>query len=740
MSHEIAPKRSNSTASVFVFVLSIFASAFLIFLVQPMVGKRILPWFGGTAAVWMVCLAFYQTALFLGYAYAHLLIRFASPSLQLMIHASLVGLALIVMPVLPGDSWRPEGVTTPVSDIVTMLSANVAVPFLVLASTGPLVQAWFARLHPTRSPYPLYAVSNGGSLLALLAYPVLLEPRLGLSKTGDLWSVAFGITALLVLICCTLAWRRATDSSPVMTAIDLHDESQPLGGMRVALWLLLSASAVMVLMGVTNRLCRDVASVPFLWILPLAIYLLTLILSFGSERVFQRWLYIGVGLIALTATLGERLWMDWAWAEPLHEILRVSLPMQIVAYGLLLLCVGMLMHGELYRLRPPPHSLTAFYLAVAGGGALGGLFVGLVAPSIFNDYHELAVGLAFAWILIPLTLIYERVNDGVPIGMRWPGALSSLPALVVVIFSLRIAPPQVIHQERTFFGTVHVADLPAASGTNRNLYHGQTLHGVQILGPFGLRTPTAYFGRASPIGLLLDSRKPNEGRRVGVIGLGAGTLASYGRKGDLFRFYEIDPAVVRIASKGGLFRFLESSRAETETVVGDGRLALVHERSENVEQDFEILILDAFSSDSVPVHLLTREALRSYMAALAPDGIIAMHVSNQHLDLMEQVARQGGDSGFGALMLMNDPMPKLRTWQSQWVFLSPAHAPLDEFADRIRDAWNDLGLPESGLALETSLPSDNSSAPVWTDDYSDLVSVVIFQRPDSSAPDDRAEG
>ena len=362
------------------------------------------------------------------------------------------------------------------------------------------------------------------------------------------------------------------------------------------------------------------------------------------------------------------------------------------------------------------------------GGALGGLFVGLAAPLIFTEYHELAVGLAVAWLLVPLTLIYERVAMGTAIGMRWPGALMSLPALFLVAASVRIAPAQLIHQERTFFGVVHVAELATQTIRERRLYHGRTLHGVELAGPFGPRTPTAYFGRAAPIGLLLDSREVDEGKRVGIIGLGAGTLAAYGREGDLFRFYEIDPAVVRIAAKGGLFRFLEFSKAKIETVVGDGRLALVHERARGVEQNFDILILDAFSSDSVPVHLLTREALEAYQAALGPDGMIVMHVSNQHLQLMPQVARQGADAGFSALGLVNNPSPKHRSTASQWVFLLHGQNSIHAFADRIRDQWKRLGLRPSDLEVQITMPGDNPSIPVWTDDYSDLASVVILER------------
>ena len=735
MQDESSPAPSWSGASVPIFVVSIFASAFLIFLVQPMVGKRILPWFGGTAAVWMVCLAFYQTALFLGYAYAHLLIRWATPARQLLIHSILVAIALLLMPVLPGDHWKPAGVSSPISDIVSMLMANVAIPFLILASTGPLVQAWFARLHPTRSPYPLYAVSNGGSFLALLAYPILLEPRLGLATTGNLWSFAFGATTLLVLTCAFLTWRGGPRPVAAVASdgVDKEAGAAPPGGMRVLLWLLLSAGAVMVLMGVTNRLCRDVASVPFLWIVPLSIYLLTLILSFASERVFQRGILIAVGLVSLLATLGQSLWRGWEFAQPLVALLSASLPAQITAYGLLLFAMGMLMHGELYRLRPAPSHLTSFYLMVAGGGALGGLFVGLVAPSIFDEYHELAVGLAMSWLLIPLTLAYERSASGIESRGRLAGALLAIPALFVVAQSVRIAPAEVIYQERTFFGTVHVADVTFGGEPQRRLYHGQTLHGLQLAGPYGARTPTEYFGRATPIGLLLNSRPRGQESRVGIIGLGAGTLASYGREGDLFRFYEIDPIVVEIASEGGLFRFLESSRAEIETVIGDGRLALEQEPLAGVEQDFDILILDAFSSDSVPVHLLTREAFATYRAALEPDGLIMLHLSNRHLELLPLAARQGTDSGFGVLLVTNQVAPKHRSAPSQWALLVPETRSLDEVTERMRGSWAKLGLPPLRLEIEVKRASDgvDDALAVWTDDYSDLASIVIL--PESGA-------
>ena len=455
---------THDAAGRAIFVFSVFASAFLIFLVQPMVGKRILPWFGGAPAVWTLCLAFYQSTLFLGYAYAHLLIRFAPPRGQLAIHAIVVVAALLALPVLPGDGWRPTGASSPNADILAMLSVNVALPFLVLAATGPLVQVWFACRHPGRSPYPLYAVSNAGSLLALLAYPLLFEPRLGLSDTGDLWSLAFGVTAAGVLACAALARRVPPDSRDSRVGGD-DEGGERLGAGRVALWLLLSACAVVLLMGVTNELCLDVASVPFLWILPLAAYLLTLILCFASERSTPRLPYLVLGLVTLAGVVGQPLWLPWV-APPTRAVFTSPFS-QIVGFCLLLFSVAMMLHAELYRLRPPPRALTAFYLCVAGGGALGGLFVGILAPVLFDEYYELELGLVLAWLLVPVSCAYDPARRPPVVAARWRSAVAGALALALIAYvnaPTGSSSRGVQYRGRTFFGVLRVRDR----GTERS--------------------------------------------------------------------------------------------------------------------------------------------------------------------------------------------------------------------------------------------------------------------------------
>jgi len=708
-----------------VFVFAVFASAFLIFLVQPMVGKRILPWFGGAPAVWTLCLAFYQSTLFLGYAYAHLLVRFAPPPGQLAVHAIVVVAALAALPVLPGDRWRPTGASSPNADILAMLGVNVALPFLVLAATGPLVQVWFARRSPGRSPYPLYAVSNAGSLLALVAYPLLFEPRLGLADTGDLWSLAFAATAAAVLACAALAWRAAQGSRESRVAEEGEGGERP-GVARVVLWLLLSACAVVLLMGVTNKLCLDVASVPFLWILPLAAYLLTLILCFASERPIRRLPYLVLGLVTLVVIIGQPLWLPWV-EKPVRGFFSSAFT-QIVGFCLLLFSVGMMLHAELYRLRPPPRSLTAFYLCVAGGGALGGLFVGILAPVLFDGYYELELGLALAWLLIPVSGAFDPGSGPRGGASRWRPALVS--ALAVALIAYVSAPAGSASRDlqyggRTFFGVLRIRDWgDEQHPPQRHLASGNTLHGVQFLVPGGGQRPSAYFGHATAIGLVMAARPVEEATRMGVIGLGAGTLAAYGREGDLVRFYEIDPAVVRIARDDGYFDFLSESRAEVEIVVGDARLSLAREQAQGIVQDFDILVLDAFSSDAIPVHLLTREAFRLYVDALAPGGLLAVHVTNRYLDLMSQVARQGLEAGLEALQAQTSGAPLYQSMGARWVLLS-------RDTDRIRDLaafmprhHEALGVPAAKLDVKRPTRSQLRQIPAWTDDYSDVFGLM----------------
>ncbi len=706
------------------FAVAIFASAFLIFLVQPMVGKRILPWFGGAPAVWALCLAFYQVTLFFGYAYAHVLVRFIGPSRQLAVHALVFGGALLALPVLPATTSAPEAASEPSASILSVLARSVALPFLALAATGPLVQAWFARRYPARSPYPLYAVSNAGSLLALICYPILIEPRLSLSLTGDLWSWAFAMTAFVVLSCAALARRQADRAPSGATPLVGGLLSRPLD---LALWCLLSGSAVALLMGVTNTLCLDLASVPFLWVLPLGVYLTSFILCFGSERVYRTAPYLSIAAFAFAVCYGKSYWAPWL-PEPLVPM-GDSAVVLISSYCLLLFATCMLMHGELYRLRPPARSLTIFYLWVSGGGALGGLFVGLAAPLLFDNYYELPLGLGLAQLLLLVASWHAPggwLRRGAP---RWRWTLVAPASVALLAISgKRIFEESdgLLLEERSFFGVVRV--LRAGNGPNEQwqLHNGSTLHGLQFQQPPFRKAPSTYYGMATGIGALLLQGDPQIPRRVGVVGLGAGTLAAYGRPGDLFRFYEIDPVVIRLAGDGGPFTFLSDSEAEIEIVPGDARLSLAAEQARGVVQDFDLLVIDAFSSDSIPVHLLTREAFAIYVDSLAETGLLAFHLSNRHFELKPLVLLLGGSAGMDGLRIESRQLPQLRSMRALWVFLGRDPARLESLGTFALSRSKRLEYPPPQVELWRGVRT-SSETELWTDDYSDLFGVLKLQ-------------
>ena len=493
----------------------------------------------------------------------------------------------------------------------------------------------------------------------------------------------------------------------------------------VALWFLLAGCAVVVLMGVTNHLCLDVASAPFLWILPLATYLMTFILCFSSKRLYWRAPFVAFTALAAGLTMGRSVWLPWlpTWIGDVYSLA----PGQIVSHCILLFGVCMIMHGEIYRLRPPPRALTVFYLCVSAGGALGGLFVGIAAPLLFSGYYELALGLSLAWLLLLFACAHDpssALRASAPRG-RW-GVVGSLTlvGLVYMGWTHTSTPDFVRHQERNFFGVLRVTEHGTKPQNHlRRLWNGTTLHGVQLQSRTLRELPTSYFGRATAIGMVMALRGEDALHRVGVIGLGVGTLAAYGREGDLFRFYEIDPAVVRIAG-GEYFDYLRRSLARIEMVDGDARLSLALEQADGVEQDFDILVLDAFSSDAIPIHLLTREVFVHYADALADDGLLAVHVSNRYFDLMHLVARQGMDVGMESLQVYTIDAPQYQSKTSKWVLLSRDTQRIAELASSLGRKHRSMGLDPGGIQLVRSNPGFLTHLRVWTDDFSDVLSVL----------------
>jgi SAM-dependent methyltransferase len=682
---------------VILFALTIFLGAFLLFQVQPMMAKFILPWFGGGPGVWTVCLLFFQACLLGGYAYAHALSRFFSRRTQVMTHVVLLVAALFFLPIVPGAHWEPQTDGNPTGRILLLLTVCLGLPYLMLSSTGPLLQAWFSQCRPGVTPYRLYALSNAGSLLALISYPFVFEPALTRRAQAGIWAWSFGAFVLLCGGCAWLLWRTAPAEKKPEASRQEAGDRPPTAAVK-AWWFALPACGSVLLLATTNKLCLDVPSIPFLWVLPLSLYLLTFIICFDRPAWYAQKIF----LLLLVPLL---VWFCYA----LFHGYAVSLWWQIVIYGSTLFVGCMVCHGEAYRLRPAPRFLTSFYLFVAAGGAAGGVFVGIISPLIFSSYAELSWGY---WLLTALILgIFLR--DKTEIRWRnerwplWPAGSACVIAFgAALLVQAHRGERDVFSITRNFYGVLRVVEGNPASPLHAyKLNNGGITHGLQFVSPSLANLATTYYNEPSGVGLALNNFSRQTNRCVGVVGLGSGTLAAYGRAGDRIRFYEINPEVRRLAQTG--FSFLKNSAAQVEVVPGDARLSLEREES----QHFDVLILDAFSSDAIPVHLLTQEAFETYFRHLKPDGVIAVHISNRHLDLLPVTI---GVAKHFRLMMRDiewDELP--RPWwfsNSKWVLLS-------------RNQPFMLSQPLATHA--TFIPETEArKAVLWTDDYASLFNII----------------
>jgi hypothetical protein len=767
------------------FALTIFLSAFLLFQVQLIVGKQLLPWFGGTPAVWNTCLVFFQLLLLAGYAYAHAVTERLKARTLSRTHIAVMAISVVVLivlatrwrsPIFPSNTWRPQNPSFPTWGIVLLLSASVGLPFFLLSTTGPLVQAWFSRSCPQESPYHLYALSNLGSLLGLLTYPFLFEPNLSLRNQGWVWTVGYVVFVLACAACAVLFARASAGATAAETPTvarggsDDSADERPTGVQRL-LWVGLAACGSVMLLSVTNLISQEIAVVPFLWALPLSIYLLSFVVSFHEKQVYRRGIF--QVLFAVTAVWGGVLFL-------MGEHVKVLT--QICGFGSLLFAACMVYHGELAQLKPKPRQLTSFYLHIASGGALGSVLVGLIAPHVFPAIWEFqlglwASGLLVAWVLwrdkgswlhdhprwlaplvavgaaavadyigVPTTILHIKplyfhifvgalaaltlgtIVTGLKLPARHPLTLRvvvlcgwCLFGMLFVIQAQRQESRSVL-LTRNFYGTLRVTyDEPIAERHALVLRHGVTLHGAQVQAARQRRFPTTYYGVSSGIGLLLRNH-PNRSQtdaearrlRVGVVGLGVGTLATYGQPGDFFRFYEMNPEVVRLAKgPGALFTYLNDSPAQTDVVIGDGRVSLDQELAggdaQKDAQKFDVLVVDAFSSDSIPLHLLTREAMEIYVRHLRnPQSVLAFHVSNRSLDL-RPVLLGLAESQHLHLVRVLVPTPQFQEeTPSDWVLMAADPAILQ--------------IP--ALAQKATPVHLDRPAPLWTDDYSNLLQVL----------------
>ncbi|MDA1016613.1 MAG: fused MFS/spermidine synthase, partial [Planctomycetota bacterium] len=597
------------------FATAIFISAFLVFQVQPIISKAILPWFGGSPAVWTTCMLFFQLLLFAGYSYAHVLTRFASQRWQGVVHFTLLLFALFVLPMMPSADWKPHGGEDPTPAILLILLANVGLPYFLLSSTGPLLQAWFANRVPDRSPYRLYALSNVGSLAALISYPFVVEPALSTSSQGQVWSLMF---CLFATVCGYLA---ATQFGTVTNSNGSRDNDAPLDSVQqpartqYLVWLALPAFASMTLLATTNHVCQDIAVIPFLWIVPLSLYLLTFIICFDREAWYSRRWCAGLGVLSLLvihgAAFGGIIW---------------SMPIELLVYFTTMFLTCMVCHGELARNKPATRYLTAFYLMSSAGGAIGGLTIGLACPWVFSTYLEMQICMLAAAVIMSGVFLFDAQATWLgnsPI-RRAIGVLGYAFVFVVVAFiEFGGGNDAIVKSMRNFYGVLQISESPWGT----SLIHGRILHGFQFRHPRLQKLPTTYYGEESGVGLALRHLRDGQTKRVGAVGLGVGTIAAYSKPGDYFRFYEINPTVLQLAHDQ--FSFLKNSQAETEVILGDARISMERETS----QRLDVLVLDAFSGDSIPTHLLTKEAFDVYLRHLNADGVIAVHISNKHVDL-----------------------------------------------------------------------------------------------------------
>ncbi|MHC4887153.1 MAG: fused MFS/spermidine synthase [Planctomycetota bacterium] len=678
---------------------TILLGAFLLFSVQPLIARAILPWFGGTTGVWSTCMLFFQVLLLGGYAYAHGLNRWVGQRAQGVIHLLLLLASLLVLPIIPDPDLQPRAGDTPVLQILLVLLLTIGLPYLLVTATGPLLQAWFTHELPGRSPYRLFALSNLGSLFALVSYPTLFEPWLRQEAQAFTWSWGYGG---FVLLCLLTAWRRTRNCDEVkqdvpMGSVPSTQPSKPL----LVFWIALAAVPSTLLLAVTNQVCQEVAVVPFLWVIPLGLYLLTFILCFEFPGFYRRGIVYPLLLVFMILA-----------TKCLYVGVRISIDYQLVGYFGVLFLACLCCHGELCVRKPHPRFLTLYYLCLAIGGAVGGIFVVLVAPLVFSSYAELHVGLIAALLLGTVTFLQpfkRRVTSSLPLTCLVACFCLLLPALAgLLIYQPHQRSPG-IWQERNFYGVLTVVPRSDPAGEVLVLKNGQILHGKQAVAPAKRRTKTSYYCEGSGVDLAIGEHpKRSQGRRlrVGAIGLGVGTLSAHVGKGEVIRFYEINPQVLEVADAH--FSFMRDTEAAVETVLGDARIELQREADARQFQRFDVLAVDAFTSDAIPRHLLTEQAFRLYLKHLNADGVIAVHISNRFLDLKPILHRLAREVELTPLLLLHDAKGVPLGEANHWVLMTRNKAFLA--SPKVRGAVSDW-------------PSDLSDL-LWTDDFGSLWQVL----------------
>ncbi len=666
-----------------------------------MIAKIILPWFGGSAAVWNTCMLFFQAALLAGYGYAHWIVQKQRTERQIKIHSILLAVSVLALPILPGNNWKPSGTENPSIAILVLLLATIGLPYFLLSTTSPLLQAWYTRQFQGAIPYRLFALSNFSSLLALLSYPPLVEPNFSAKVQAYGWSAAY---AVFVALCIFTAWKSKDAVYESHNDEGYANAAPPSIGDQL-MWTGLAACASILLLTITTHLTQDVAAIPFLWLIPLVLYLLTFILAFETSKFYYRPVFLplaflSLGLVSWMLKPDRASWLPAWFMDPSDW----GMPRMIAGYSAAMFFMALACHGELARLKPHPRYLTSFYFMLSVGGAVGGTFVGLIAPNLFNAYYEFPGGLALTAILLCLAMVRGEEEWIEQSKLRMAG----LAVIVLFLGAFMVQLGRVVRYElvgyrvvmRNFYGQIRTEEENGV----RKLMHGVINHGQQFLAPDKRRLITNYYCTESGVGKLMLSRKSGVAQRVGIVGLGTGNLTAYGKKGDSYRVYEINPQVIELANSE--FSYLKDAEAPVEIALGDARLSLEREPIQN----FDVLTIDAFSGDAVPVHLLTKEAFGLYWKHMKPNGVLAVHISNKYLELKPVVAASAESVGKKGLVIEYDESddPGEVCFGSTWVLVMA-----EETAD---------SLPNLVRQGEFLKPDPNFRT--WTDGFSNMFGIL----------------
>jgi hypothetical protein len=707
--------------------VSVFLSAFLLFLIQPMIGKFLLPWFGGTPTVWSTILLFSQVVLTAGYAYSYLLLGRLRSRWQGVVQLVMLGISLLLLllaafawpsPLTPDASWRTLGGGQPLLDILRILAVVIGVQFLLLAANSTLMQAWFHRDYPEPTPYRLYALSNTGSLLALISYPILFEPNLTLRTQAYFWTIGYVLFAGTAVYLGVRTFRQTRAESASKRTATTEGGERPAKSLYL-LWIGLAGCATILLVSMTSQITQEVAVVPFLWVLPLSIYLLTFILAFAGGILYSRNVYL---VAFFVAAIGSRM---------LLNVPSANAGMQIFVFSLLLFIGCMLCHNELYKLRPDAAYLPSFYLMVALGGAVGGIFVTLIAPMLFSTgFWELQWGLILVGILMVIIIqrepgkpIRKRKRKGKESGKEAKSGRKIRPIVIglavivllqtiYVVYYMREVSVETELAMRNFYGILRVWELneDRPELLANQLTHGRTAHGFQFENDDFRVLPTTYFTPESGVGVaLMNHPKRGRGLRVGGLGLGIGIIGAYGMEEDVYRFYEVNPDVIKIAEgEGDYFSFLSDSEADIEVIQGDARVALEEELLADGSQNFDLLVIDTFSGDTIPLHLLTKEAFEIYLAHLNEGGIMAINVSNRLFDLPVAIFKLAEAFDLNAA-LIEGKGDGIQSYDSVWMLLTsdPVFLKLPFIANRTVEG-----------------PPVEEDFRLWTDDFSNLFQIL----------------